>query len=196
MDYRKVAEDFIRYRMPHGHGHPTLTKYQMFNKGERFALFFLMHNKGNATPGEIAEATRISTARVTALLNRLEERGYVLREMDPNDRRKIVVSLTEAGREVITREQKELVLILAAVFKRMGERDTMEFLRLFGDFNTYMAECFPDCMAGCVEHDHRHDVFHGGRKRAPDHQHGAPPPQEMGKAGRAQRVPDDPPPRK
>ncbi|WP_376793750.1 MarR family winged helix-turn-helix transcriptional regulator [Thermogemmatispora sp.] len=43
------------------------------------------------TPGRLAELTGLTTAAVTAILDRLEEAGFVRRERDPNDRRKILV---------------------------------------------------------------------------------------------------------
>jgi DNA-binding MarR family transcriptional regulator len=43
------------------------------------------------TAGRLAEATGLSTSATTAVLDRLERRGFVRRERDPADRRKVVV---------------------------------------------------------------------------------------------------------
>ena len=48
---------------------------------------------GSATAGELARATGLSTASITGVLDRLEEGGFVRRERDPKDRRRVIVNL-------------------------------------------------------------------------------------------------------
>ena len=43
------------------------------------------------TPGQLARATKLTTGAVTGVLDRLEQAGYVSREHDPEDRRRIIV---------------------------------------------------------------------------------------------------------
>ena len=51
------------------------------------------------TAGELAVAVGLSPGAVTTALDRLEARGYVSRERDPNDRRRVTLTMTpEAGR--------------------------------------------------------------------------------------------------
>lgn len=57
----------------------------------------LVGRDGELTAGALAEAARLSQATVTALLDKLEDRGLVLRRRSPQDRRRVVVALTEAG---------------------------------------------------------------------------------------------------
>ncbi|MGW7534480.1 MarR family winged helix-turn-helix transcriptional regulator [Amycolatopsis sp. NPDC054798] len=49
------------------------------------------------TPGRIGQLTGLSTGAVTGVLDRLEKAGLVLRERDRTDRRKVLVTITEAG---------------------------------------------------------------------------------------------------
>jgi DNA-binding MarR family transcriptional regulator len=44
-----------------------------------------------ATAGEFARATGLTTGAITGVIDRLERAGYVRRERDPDDRRKVVV---------------------------------------------------------------------------------------------------------
>jgi DNA-binding MarR family transcriptional regulator len=57
--------------------------------------------KGEAGAGAISEASRLSQATVTALLDRLEERRLVLRRRDTADRRRVTVELTAEGRAAL-----------------------------------------------------------------------------------------------
>lgn len=43
------------------------------------------------TPGQLARETKLTTGAVTGVLDRLEQAGYVSREHDPDDRRRIIV---------------------------------------------------------------------------------------------------------
>jgi len=48
---------------------------------------------GQLTAGELARATGLTTASITGVLDRLEEAGFVHRERDAQDRRRVVVHL-------------------------------------------------------------------------------------------------------
>jgi DNA-binding MarR family transcriptional regulator len=52
---------------------------------------------GAMTAGDLARATGLTTASITGVLDRLEEAGFVRRDRDPNDRRRVIVNLN-AGR--------------------------------------------------------------------------------------------------
>ena len=48
---------------------------------------------GAMTAGDLARATGLTTASITGVLDRLEEGGFVRRERDPHDRRRVIVKL-------------------------------------------------------------------------------------------------------
>src|SRR5579863_10050526 len=49
--------------------------------------------RGQMTAGELARETGLTTASITGVVDRLEEAGFVRRERDPQDRRRVVVRL-------------------------------------------------------------------------------------------------------
>lgn len=49
--------------------------------------------------GELAAETATRPTTLTSVLDRLDRRGLVVRELDPGDRRSFTVRLTDAGRE-------------------------------------------------------------------------------------------------
>jgi DNA-binding MarR family transcriptional regulator len=65
---------------------------------ERLCLSFLWG--GPQTASAIARHTRLTPAAVTALIDRLEKRGFVRRTADPSDRRKVLVEAGEETRKV------------------------------------------------------------------------------------------------
>ena len=53
------------------------------------------------SPTRLFKGLMLSSAGITSRLDRLERRGYVKRRRDPDDRRGVLVELTDAGREVL-----------------------------------------------------------------------------------------------
>lgn len=56
----------------------------------------VLHSEGSMAAGRIAERLALTTGAVTNLVDRLEARGIVERVADPNDRRKVIVSVNDA----------------------------------------------------------------------------------------------------
>lgn len=56
---------------------------------------------GAQTIGDIARAISLGQATVTTIVTRLENRGLLTREKSTQDRRKVYVSLTDAGKKAI-----------------------------------------------------------------------------------------------
>lgn len=83
----------------------------------QFAALRGIH-EGASSPGELARLWRVTPAVITGIVDRLESRGLVRRELDPGDRRRLRLVLTEAGRrasdEVETALTGELAGQLAA----------------------------------------------------------------------------------
>jgi DNA-binding MarR family transcriptional regulator len=48
---------------------------------------------GPVTAGRLAELTGLTTGAITGLVDRLEEAGFVRRDRDPDDRRRVIVHL-------------------------------------------------------------------------------------------------------
>ena len=58
---------------------------------------------GTLNVRQLTERTGSRASTLTGLLDRLENRGYLTRELDPADRRSFRLPLTEAGQAVATR---------------------------------------------------------------------------------------------
>jgi len=99
-------------------------------KGELFILNFLSGKDAPVLPSEISEAMHTSTARISAALGSLEKKGQVHREIDTSNRRNILVTITEAGRERIRAIMAGMRGRIVRVLTEMGERDAVEFVRL------------------------------------------------------------------
>jgi DNA-binding MarR family transcriptional regulator len=69
---------------------------------------------GACSPGEIARLWQVTPAVITGIIDRLERRGLVRREPDPDDRRRLRLVMTEAGRAASEEVEQALTGELAA----------------------------------------------------------------------------------
>lgn len=111
------------------------------NKGELFVLHFLSMRNASVLPSEISMALHASTARISALLGALEKKEQIVRDIDKNNRRNILVNITEAGRMRAQDEMEAMHQGMAKVFAEMGEADTVEFIRLMRKFFDLGEKC-------------------------------------------------------
>jgi DNA-binding MarR family transcriptional regulator len=65
--------------------------------------------------GDLAAAERIAPSTLTRLVNVLESRGYLVREPARDDARAYLVTVTDAGREVLERIREEATSLLTDI---------------------------------------------------------------------------------
>jgi DNA-binding MarR family transcriptional regulator len=71
--------------------HQTLADFLGLNITDHKCLGFLLE-EGPQTAGRLAELTSLTTGAITGVIDRLEKAGYVKREKDPHDRRRVVIA--------------------------------------------------------------------------------------------------------
>lgn len=79
------------------------------------------------SPTALYDATMVTSGAMTGRIDRLQKAGWVVRTPDPEDRRGVLVSLTDAGRalidEVVTLHVANETQLLAGLSQ--GERETL-----------------------------------------------------------------------
>lgn len=60
-----------------------------------------LESLGPMQTSHLADAVNLSSPTVCGILNRLEERGLVIRQRQSDDRRRVVVSLSDAGQDTV-----------------------------------------------------------------------------------------------
>ncbi|MFK3981465.1 MarR family winged helix-turn-helix transcriptional regulator [Micromonospora sp. NPDC050397] len=61
---------------------------------------------GALTPRELADTERVQPPTMTKIVAKLEERGLVRRTPHPTDRRQVILSTTDSGREVFAQFER------------------------------------------------------------------------------------------
>ncbi|HEY5032650.1 MAG TPA: MarR family transcriptional regulator [Actinomycetes bacterium] len=80
-------------------------------------------------PTTIADRLIVTTATVTSLLDTLERRGLIVRHPDPEDRRKLLVSITDEARRIVDQFLPEVVALQTAVMAGLSETERKRLLR-------------------------------------------------------------------
>jgi DNA-binding MarR family transcriptional regulator len=96
---------------------------------------------GRLTAGELAKQTGLTTASITGVLDRLEEAGFVRRERDPGDRRRVIVRL-EAGRGM--RDVAPVFAPVIAAWRDAAAQYTDDELRLILGFQEQLERIMRD----------------------------------------------------
>lgn len=81
----------------------------------QFAVLATLNRHGPHTLGELAARERVTAPSMNRTVNCLEEAGWLTRRPDPDDRRKVIVEISDTGREVVTETVRRRDLWLAEV---------------------------------------------------------------------------------
>jgi MarR family transcriptional regulator, 2-MHQ and catechol-resistance regulon repressor len=133
---KDYIEDAIRVfeQLVHENHPGPMDNINKVSKGEMFVLGFLEREGRALIPSEISEAMNSSTARVSAILNSLEKKEQIEREVDLSNRRNVLVTITPLGIKRVEDMKFKLHHFLGVLFAQMGEEDTLEFIRLVQKF--------------------------------------------------------------
>jgi DNA-binding MarR family transcriptional regulator len=86
---------------------------------------------GATTAGQLAQATGLSTASITGVIDRLEQAGYARRERDAHDRRRVVVRLIV---DAVHRDVAPVFAPMLAAWHDIAKSYTDDELALIAEF--------------------------------------------------------------
>ena len=81
------------------------------------------------TPSELSAATGLSLAATTAMVDRLERKGFVRRSRSADDRRKVLVDMTPEGRRRTDEFYGPLVVEGMKILDRLSAKELTAMLR-------------------------------------------------------------------
>jgi len=82
------------------------------------------------TPTQLAELTNVAPSSMTHRLDKLAERGLVERAADPDNRTRILVSLTEEGWGLFSQAIRDSDVVESDVLQDLGDEERAELARL------------------------------------------------------------------
>ncbi|AME06505.1 MarR family transcriptional regulator [Bacillus siamensis] len=100
----------------------------------------ILNEAGPMTAGELGKKTGLSTGSVTALIDRLEKAGYVMRKKDPEDKRRVIIVPLTAGKANV----KQLFSSLSQSTISLCRQYKEEELHLIFDFLKKVTDIMED----------------------------------------------------
>lgn len=106
---------------------------------EMMVIMCLYHNRNNdMTPSDICDELGLSKSALTAILNSLENKEYIIRKLCKDDRRRFLISLTSSADKLIIDNHQKVNAAIINIAEHLGEEDTDKFIELLTKANTYL----------------------------------------------------------
>ena len=78
----------------------------------------------------------MSTSAVSQLLNKLEEKGYITRTVNPKNRREILIAPAQKGKDYFATQEAISKEIDELVYGKLPEEDLQQFANILKKLNT------------------------------------------------------------
>lgn len=98
--------------------------------GRELDLVALLTQSGPTSVKSLVADLALPRSTMTAIVDRLQERGLVLRHPNPEDRRSVVLEATPAAHEALRRYHEGMMKLVDHMKKTMSEAEVAEFHRL------------------------------------------------------------------
>lgn len=118
----------------------TNRKVQGNVHGEFAVLQYLCYLQDGVTAGWLSEKLQLVPGRMTDILKSLEKKQYIIRQQDAEDKRRVIVSITEEGKLIATQARQEILEEYSGLVDTLGEKDTKELIRLMQIVMNYLSD--------------------------------------------------------
>lgn len=99
-------------------------------KGMFVIMRILSESEGNVSAGVLAREMNVSTARIARALNTLEAKGFIKRESETGDARKVIIKLTAQGEKALEQRMREVEKIVEPLFYNLTEEELAKLFSL------------------------------------------------------------------
>lgn len=124
-----MAKELVEMQMENAHQLSWIADC-IAARGEAQILLMLAHRNEAVCAGELTEHVGLTSGRVANILKQLERKGYIERTPGTDDRRKVLVCLTEDGQQYAKHVYRKELDGYAWLLRVLGEADAREFMRL------------------------------------------------------------------
>jgi len=137
---QKLLESFFQFKKLHWNQSPIIG----LKPSEIGVMFCIKDSPSSELSGimvsEVSRKLKVAPPTVTQLINRLEQDGFVERNMDKDDRRAVRVKLTEKGLGSINKARDVLFSSFNGLVEYLGEEESNELSELLTKVFTYFLE--------------------------------------------------------
>lgn len=128
MNYNKKAEEIFE----------TLTKRKKYigelssniSQGESGVLLYLLNAKSNVSQSELSENLGVTMPRIVAVINTLQKKELIEKNVDSTDKRKSIISITNKGKDNIIKKKKDAIKFIENVIKELDEQEIEQYIAI------------------------------------------------------------------
>lgn len=102
-------------------------------EGELQVLAYLFKSSEEVIPSMISAALELSRARVTSILTSLEQKQMVILKRSPEDKRKLIVEISDLGEDFIITKLENLEEKILNVLKEIGPDKSSELVNILNE---------------------------------------------------------------
>lgn len=99
-------------------------------KGMFVIMRILSESDGNVSAGDLAREMNVSTARIARALNTLEGKGFIKRESETGDARKVIIKLTAQGESALEERKKKVEKMIEPMFEKLTGEEVVKLFSL------------------------------------------------------------------
>ncbi|WP_026695308.1 MarR family winged helix-turn-helix transcriptional regulator [Peribacillus kribbensis] len=92
------------------------------------------------TSTELADVFEVKRSAITAIINRLWEKGLIERTRDEKDRRVVYLSLTKNGAELFARTEERIYKLVESLIKKFDQKEIEQFMETYEKLDRVLLE--------------------------------------------------------
>ena len=114
---------------------PILAKHGFTE--QQWRVLRVLGEKGTSDAGQVAFDACILAPSLSRIIGKLETEKFITRFIDNKDGRRINLSLTSLGQEILNKIAPDMDIIYKAIQKRYGEEKLSDLLDLLGEVSEW-----------------------------------------------------------
>lgn len=102
----------------------------------QFGVLEALYHKGDLSVGQVQEKILSTSGTIAVIVSNLEASGYICKERDSRDKRRFILHLTDAGRQVIAQvypENEAKIISIMEFWTTEEQQSLAALLKKFGD---------------------------------------------------------------
>lgn len=100
------------------------------NLGRLCLLYMLEEKNYEALPSELGDELAVTRSNISGLLGALEKLHYIKRTFDENDRRKIKVTMTDEGKNILAKAWPIYEEVVKDLFSKFNNDEKVQLLSI------------------------------------------------------------------
>lgn len=129
MSTREEAQEML-HKLRACRSKSVFGKIDESQKGIGFVLVYLQEANHEVIAGDLARELEVSTARIAALLRKMEKNGLIVRYRSAEDARQTVVQITQEGSAYVDKMKEQMLIKMELLIEKVGRKDLEEFIRI------------------------------------------------------------------